>query len=65
MTEQLTRLIDALDRIAAALENLSLTSHSDETPQGISASGATLKPPIKIKVPMQRAATKITLSRRK
>ncbi len=63
--EQLTRLIDALDRIAVALENFSLASRSGEISQGISAGSVTLKPPIKVTAPRRRATSKTTLSRRK
>jgi len=63
--EQLTQLIDALDRIAAALENFSLASHSSETSATMSAGGVTPKPPIKIVTPRRRVTRKTTLSRRK
>jgi len=63
--EQLTRLIDALDRIAAALENFSLANRSGETSSSISAGGVTPKPPIKVTAPRRRVTSKTTLSRRK
>jgi len=63
--EQLTRLIDALDRIAVALESPSLAGRSGEISRGISAGGVTPKPPIKVTAPRRRATSKTTLSRRK
>jgi len=62
---QLTRLIDALDRIAAALESFSLAGRSGEISGDISASGVTPKPPIKVTAPRRQVTSKTTLSRRK
>jgi len=61
---QLARLIDALDRIATALENFSLTSRSGEAAT-ISAGNVMPKPPIKAAAPRRRTTSKTTLSRRK
>lgn len=63
--EQLAQLIDALDRIAAALENFSLASCSSEAGATMSAGSVTPKPPIKIVTPKRRVTRETTLSRRK
>lgn len=63
--EQLAKLIDALDRIAAALENFSLASRSSEADATMSAGGVTPKSPIKVTTPKRRVTKETTLSRRK